>query len=167
MKYGGFSFNRKEFYESKLELIRFESLDKIISLEDIDSYSGVGIVFSKEVYGTDGRFVSCLDVAQSKNGQAELLFSIRAWSWATDHIHLTEQDMKDMGLNNISTRLKYQRMVKETGNNSLVIKIIASGIENKETREAIEAQYAHDTKALFWSPAPGQQIANNKSPLQI
>jgi hypothetical protein len=174
-KYGGINIfghysnannARQAFYENKLSLISFKSLDKPIELEDIDKFKNIGIVFSKELYSKNGNRLLCLDVGQSKNGQKELLFGIRALSWAYENLDMPKDDMIDKNLSNIDTRLKYQSMLKETNkyNANFVIKIIA--IEpDKEKRLKIEAQYAHDTQAEFWSPEPGQIQLILNSPL--
>lgn len=43
-------------------------------------------------------------------------------------------------------------------NNKIIFKIIAVDIPNKKERWAIEAQYAHDTKDIYWHTAPDQSL---------
>ena len=155
------AFDRNEFYSKELSLISFECADKSVTPEDVDKYKGVPIVFSKEVYTKDGEFVCCLDVGESKDGKEEIAFGLRAWAWALKNIEMTVEEIKQKRLKSVYTRLKYQKMVKEVQkdpNYVLVLKVVAEGVEDTETRRAIEAQYAHDKKALFWSPSPGQSI---------
>lgn len=147
-------FDRKEFYESKLEIIRFNSLDKKISLIDINDLIGVPGVWSKETSSGN-----VLDVSETINIGAEMLMSIRAFN--------ANKDRTDKDLNKKSRpyfRKKYRDMHKYS-KGEIIFKLIAIDIENKEERESIEAQYAHDTKAIFWSPAPGQnKIINQLKP---
>ena len=140
-------FNREAFYSDKLELIKFESVDKSITLEDIDSLKGVPGVWSKET--TDGEV---LDVSETKDIGKEISFSVRAFK---ANAGKTDEELN--ALNNSSLRKKY-RDIYEYAEGEVVFKVIAEGVEDKETRQAIEAQYAHDKKAVFWSPAPGQSI---------
>lgn len=148
-------FDREGFYSEKFDLISFNTLGKVVTLNDIDRLTGVPGVWSKET--NNG---TVLDVSETQDIGKEMLFSLRAFDANK------EKEDSELKQNKLSLRKKYRDMHKHA-DGKIIFKLIAIGIEDREVRQAIEAQYAHDTRAFFWSPAPGQQIANNKSPLQI
>jgi hypothetical protein len=141
------SFNRDLFYSDKLNLITFSSLNRDVMLTDIDKYKGIPGVWCK----LDHNGI-VLDVSQTKDLQKEMLFSIRALAIGKKNNLFSDEQMELKYKNKSGIYKKYRNIAK---NGVIIFKIIAIE-EDKEKRLAIEAQYAHDTQAEFWSPEPGQ-----------
>ena len=150
---GRASFNREKFYSSKFDLIDFESVNKKISWENLDPLNGVPGVWA--VWSVDNK---CLDVCQTNNIGVEMRGWIRnyfACKGKTDE-ELIEMNRKYQNYN----RKKKRDIAKYCSdlNSKPIFKVVVTDIINKDHREAIEAQYAHDNKSLFWNPAPGQSL---------
>lgn len=137
----------QNFYESKCELIKFESIDYDLKYEDIVNLEGISGVWAK--FTSNGL---CLDVSQTQNIGKEMKWSLRVLD---SNKNKTDEEIENM--NRKSLRKKYKNMYNDA-NGNIIFKIIAINIKDKETREAIEMQYAHDNKAKYWNPAPGQLI---------
>ena len=60
-------------------------------------------------------------------------------------------------LRRLNTR-KEKKFVKIQDEGRLDFVLVAKGVESREERQRIEAQYAHDWRAKYWSPAPGQKL---------
>ena len=77
-----------------------------------------------------------------------------------ENIDKTDQEIEEEYCSAISKRKKYRDICKYASDkdSSIVFKLVSVGVESKDERFAIEAQYAHDKKAVFWSPAPGQVV---------
>ena len=145
-------FGREGFYKEKLNLISFESIDKEILLEDIDSLINIPGVWSR--WSND----MCLNVCQTNNIGREMLLSIRKFD--------SLKNLKTYKKNNPGIEKSwwevYLNELKDS-NNNIIFKLVAINIFCKEERELIEAQYAHDNKARYWNPAPGQIIKNKEN----
>lgn len=138
------SFDRESFYSSKIDSISLNYSGVAISLNDIDSLQGVPGVWTKET--TDG---TVLDVAQTQDIGNEMLFSIRALDAGRQNLHKPDSYFDDKP----SIYRKYRDIASH---GEIVFRLVATGVTTKEGRERIEAQHAHQTRAKYWSPAPGQ-----------
>lgn len=139
------SFNREEFYNSKIKGLILGGLRKIVSINEIDAFIGIPGVWSKET--VEGKV---LDVSQTKDIGREMLFSIRAIDLAR-----INKDLSYETINRLShTKRKYIDIVNTC--DTIVFKVIARDIKSKGERELIEIKYAHKNRAEYWNPAPGQ-----------
>ena len=145
---------RDKFYESKLELIDFEEDGKILSLSSIIKLNNIPGVWYK--IASNGQV---LDVSKTIDLGKELLFSIRAIEKGYKNIDKIDEEIEKEYKNRYGIYKKYRDMVKyekNNGNNNIIFKLIVIDIQDEVILEAIEAQFAHDNKALFWNYAPGQ-----------
>lgn len=138
------SFDREDFYGSKIHRVNFNYSGRSISLDDIDSLLGVPGVWSKETVSGE-----VLDVAQTQDIGNEMLFSIRALDAGRQNLHKPDSYFDDKP----SIYRKYRDIASH---GEIVFRLVATGVTTKEGRERIEAQHAHQTRAKYWSPAPGQ-----------
>lgn len=131
---------REEFYNKKLNLIKFNYIDKNIKLQNIDMYEnipGVWALFNRNL---------CLQVGQNENigkelkRQLRLIHKYEVENWVNDHQNA--EYFHELGL------------IKLKGN--LIIKIISENIYDLDERLKIEMQYAFNCKAKYWSPQPEQ-----------
>ena len=137
---------REEFYQSLFSIISLESEDKIISFDEIDKLKGIPGVWAR--WTMDG---VCLNVCQTRDIGKEMLLSIRKFNSLK-----TLKDYKKAYPDKIKSWWSvYKNELKDSKNN-LIFKLVATNIKNKMEREKIEIQYAHDNKARYWNPAPGQ-----------
>lgn len=128
---------REEIYYRPLSLIKFDSLDRDITLEDVDFYLGVPGVWS--VWSDD----ACLDVYQTKDIGSEIYLFLR---------RIDNLRNPDVNTDSKTWQKKYSSMLDGI-DEQFIIKIIAADINLTDDREKIEFQYAHDNKALYWNPA--------------
>mgnify|MGYP007125573519 CR=1 FL=1 len=77
-----------------------------------------------------------------------------------ENIDKTDEEIEKEYCNAVSKRKKYRDICKYASDkdSSIVFKLVSAGVEDRNDRLVIEAQYAHDKKAVFWSPAPGQVV---------
>lgn len=137
-------FNREEFYSDKLSLIKFNSLERETNLKDFDNYKGILGVWSR--WTEDG---ICLDVCKSKDIGAEMLSSIRSFH---SLINNPEQHLDE------GWKRKYKNQLDDCNGKPIIFKIVSINCINDEEAINIEVQYAHDNKAKYWSPEPGQKL---------
>ena len=161
MKAGGSTFDREAFYKEKFNLISFDSLDQDISWDNIDSLKDIPGVWS--VWASDNK---CLDVCQTINIGREMLAWIRSYNACKDK---TDEELIKMNIKHRRYNRKKKRDIAKycsSLNTKPIFKVVSINIETKEQREAIESQYAHDNKAIFWNPGLGQKLTkglHNKS----
>lgn len=147
------SFDREAFYKEKFKLISFDSLDQEISWDNIDSLKGIPGVWS--VWSSNNE---CLDVCQTIDIGKEMLAWIRSYKACKGK---SDEELIEM---NIKYRRYNRRKKRDIAkhcfnlNSKPIFKVVSTNIETKEQREAIESQYAHDNKSIFWSPGLGQKI---------
>lgn len=149
----GAKFNRINFYSSKLQLIDFKYINKPLSLKDIDPLNNIPGVWA--VWASDNK---CLDVCQTINIGSEMLGWIRNYNACRGK---SDEELIKMNKKYQNYNRKKKRDIAEYCsrlNSKPIFKLVAIKIKDKNKREDIEAQYAHDNKALFWSPAPGQKL---------
>lgn len=139
---------REDFYNSELNLIKLDNSSDFLKIETIlnkKEFPGVWAFWNLN----DN---VCLQVGQNEKVKKELRRQIRlmrkysANNWPNDHSNA--EYFHNIGV------LKNQK--------NLAIKIIAKDIKDLDQRLIIEAQYAHDNKAKYWSPQPGQFKYLNK-----
>lgn len=147
----GGKFDREKFYQSKLDKVNFNYIDKQISLEDIDSLKGIPGVWCKS-YIDENKKEICLDVCQTKDIGKEMLWSIRVFD---SNANKSDNELKHD--NQFSLRKKYRNMYNDCKGN-IIYKVLAINIQDQVDRELIEMQYAYETQAKYWSPAPGQNL---------
>ena len=148
------AFDRDKFYSSTLSLVSFNSINKQISLEEIDNYNKISGIWSIEC--SNGQ---CLEVCETQDMGKEMKLGLRCIKKGYENINKSDLEIIDKYKNNTYKYIKYRDIAKYSKENEKVIfKIIIDNVNDKEERFNIEAQYAHDTKALFWSTAPGQTI---------
>lgn len=147
----GYNFDREKFYLSKLNFIAFESLDRITKLEDFDKLSSKIGVWSRWTDKNHGNY--CLDVCKSNSIGKEMLSSLRSF----DSLLKNPEQPLDLGW-----KIKYKNQLVDAGgydeenSGKIIFKLVAI-CENEEEALKIEAQYAYDNKAKYWSPEPGQR----------
>lgn len=142
--------NYQEYFYSKfLNIINFKSVNLLVN--DFNKFKNIPGVWS--VWNEDKTV--CLDVAQTKNIGFEMKRYLRRLNFNKD---LSDEDIDKMNnkYNSKMNRYKYRNIMKDTNKVNFIIIVI--DINSKIEREMIEAQYAHDNRARYWSPAPGQNI---------
>ena len=147
------TFNRDKFYNSKFNFIDFEFINKKISWRNIDPLNNIPGVWA--VWASDNK---CLDVCQTINIGSEMLGWIRNYNACRGK---SDEELIKMNKKYQKYNRKKKRDIAEYCsklNSKPIFKLVAIKIKDKKKREDIEAQYAHDNKALFWSPAPGQKL---------
>ena len=154
-------FNRDKFYSLKLQLISFESKNKIITLKDIDKYiniPGIWSICSKDENNQE----ICLDVCETQNIGKEMLGGLNLLETGKNNLNKTDEEIKksriDYKSDDSNKRIKYRNIAEYKKYGNIIFKLVSINIENKEQRWNIESQYAHDNKAKYWNPAPGQSI---------
>lgn len=93
-----------------------------------------------------------LDVCETQDIGTEMYQVVRRLNFMKNK---TDEEIKEM--NNSYNRKKVRDIANE---GKLDFILISKNVYNKDERERIEAQYAHDSRAKYWSPAPKQQINN-------
>lgn len=141
------NFDREKFYSEIFDVISFKSSENKISLEQVDSLKGVpGVWAIKDSNGI------VYDVAQTNDIGSEMLKYSRRLQ--------CNKGLSDEQINNLKknkyNRKKFRNIMNDVDNP--IFYIIVENVENIIKREAIEAQYAYNTKAKYWSPAPGQNL---------
>lgn len=151
LKESGFIFDREEFYSQHINLINFQSVEEMLnefdSLENIPGVIDVG-------YYDKNKWIS-LDVGQSVNLKEECLGYLRRLE---GNKGLTDEEIEKENERYRYNRKKYRDMMKEVEGYKIEFILVARDVKDKEEREKIEAQRAHDVKSMFWSPGPGQEI---------
>ena len=148
---------RNKFYSQNINLISYKNENETISYNMINKYNKIPGVWS--VWGFKDNRNICLNVCQTIDIGKEISENIRGWHRRKG---LSDEDIENSCKNrqykeSIIRRFKKQRNIIDFSN-TLNIIIVAKNINNKKKRENIEAQYAHDNKAMFWNPAPGQKL---------
>lgn len=143
------NFEREEFYKSQLDIVKLNTVEETVSLNDIEKYLNIPGVWAR--YTPEG---DCLNVCETKDIGKELLKSIRKFNNIKDKAKFDEYKSNNSNL----YKSWWDTYIKELKDSSgcIVIKIIATNIKTKEERERIEMQYAHNKKAKYWNPAPNQ-----------
>lgn len=136
-------FNREEFYKKELNIISFDYLNgNYKDFINLSRTSGVWAIWNKLTN-------ECIQVGQNEDIGKELKRQLRLISkykmdnWEDDNPNA--KYFHNLGL-----------IEKEGG---LEIKIVAKDIKDLKIRWKIECQYAHDNKAKYWSPEPGQNLS--------
>lgn len=142
------TFDRNEFYNMKIKpIIRFvDKKQKVNMRGDFSEYDGKAGVWA--VYS--GR--KCLDVCETVNIGNEM----RQW----ELMYWENAGRSDKQLERLNKLYRYNRAKKRdiAEKHKKFRFVIVSYQNDKAKREKIEAQYAHANKALYWSPAPGNQV---------
>lgn len=95
----------------------------------------------------------CLDVCKTTDIGGEMLSSLRSFN------SLKENPNQEL---DTGWKKKYMNQAKDTdifNSGKIIFKLVAF-CETEEEALMIESQYAHDNKAKYWSPQPGQKITN-------
>jgi hypothetical protein len=95
-----------------------------------------------------------LDVAQTINIGKEMAFSIRAIAKGHSNAKVTD-DIIDA---KYKSRSHLYKKYRDIATHIPILFYVIAIEKDKNKRLLIEAQYAHDTKAQFWNPEPGQTI---------
>ena len=150
----GFNFDRDKFYALSLSLVNFESINKIITIKDIDKYNKIPGVWSIECSNGE-----CLEVCETQDIGKEMKLGLRCINKGYQNINKTDEELEIL-YKRPSKYKKYKNITKYVKENNIqiIFKLIIKNIIEKEKRFSIERQYAHDNLAKFWSPAPGQNI---------
>lgn len=147
---GGLEFNREKFYKEKLNIISFNSLDKEVKFQDFNSLKGKLGVWSRWTDKNYGNY--CLDVCKTKDIGSEMLSSLRSFN------SLVKNPNQEL---DIGWKKKYYNQAKDAGlfdkdsSGKIIFKLVAL-CDNEKEALMIEQQYAHNNKAKYWSPEPGQ-----------
>ena len=154
-------FDRNTFYDSKFSIISFKSEDKIISFNSLDILNGIPGIWSIWSKNKNNEEI-CLEVCETQNIGKEMLQGIRLIHKGKENLNKTDIEIKESRKNYIiddsSKRIKYRNIYSHNKYGEIIFKLVKININNKIERQDLEAQYAHDNKALFWNPAPGQNI---------
>lgn len=145
-------FDRDRFYSQKIEAARV--LSKEIPLDFIDCYNGVPGVWSIETASG-----ICLEVCETIDIGTEMRLGVRKLAKGRENLSLTEDEIRDK-YTRPGEYLKYRSIVarsQELGS-EIVFKIIETNVQDIQDRHTIEAIYAHQNRAEFWSPSPLQNI---------
>jgi hypothetical protein len=105
-------------------------------------------------FHNDNKWVS-LDVGQSVDLRQECLSYLRRLKFNKG---LTDDELLEENDRYFYNRKKYRDMMDAAGKHKIEFMLVVKNVEDKEQREAVEAQHAHDTKSMFWSPTPNQKI---------
>ncbi len=134
---------RKDFYDSQFELTTFKSCESLI--ENFNELNGVAGVWALK--GTDNIIY---DVAQTQNIGKEMFKYLRRLNYNKG---LSDNDIIEENKRYKYNRKKYRNITNDCSQFEF---ILICKNKDKIKREEIEAQYAHDNKAKYWSPAPSQ-----------
>lgn len=141
IKGNNFTFDRTKFYENKFKVTSYCSVEEMVS--DFDAEISVPGVWC--IKDRDG---DVLDVYETVDIGKEMYRAVRRLNYCKDK---TDEELYNKNYNWRKTR-------DIVGCGKLDFIVVARGVEDKEERWKIEAQYAHNNKAKYWSPAPGQII---------
>lgn len=132
---------REQFYSEQLSLIKLNGLSEI-TVSDISEFNKIPGVWA--IWNAKDNI--CLQVGQNLDIGKELFRQIRL---------LTKYGVEDW-INDHDNAEYFHTIGRYYYDKELNFRIIKSNIEDKEERLIIEMQYAHDNKAKYWSPEPGQ-----------
>lgn len=142
--FGGNGFNREKFYSKTLDVISFNSVGELVS--NFDSLKGIPGVWA--INDSNG---VVYDVTQTKDIGSEMYKYLRRLNF---NKNLTDEEINIENRRYLYNRKKYRDIMNDIDKINFIL--ISRNIDSKEERELIEMQYAHDTKAKYWSPALGQ-----------
>lgn len=147
---------REEFYKDKFDCISFNDENIKINLDLVNNLNKVPGVWS--IWSSDN---ICMDVAQTNNIGEEIKIYSRRLEFNSKFNNEKEIELYNKNHQNYN-RMKFKNIFEDC-NNKYILRLVSVNIESEIEREKIEAQYAHDNKARYWSPAPGQvkRINNN------
>ena len=157
-------FNRDTFYASKLDLVLFESDNKIITLEEINNYNNISGVWS--IWGTNEKDNKiCLDVCETQDIGKEMLKGLRLIGEGRNNKDKTYEEIRESRsnytTNDLGKRIKYKNIAEYLKYGYVIFKLVIVNILTKNERWDIESKYAHDNYAKYWNPAFGQKLISN------
>lgn len=154
-------FDKEIFYSKKINIIYFNSLEHNVKFEDFNNLMGKIGVWSRWTDKNHGNY--CLDVCKTIDIGNEMLSSIRSFD------SLLKNPNQPLDVN---WKAKYKNQLIDAGGfdkdnpGKIIFKLVficdkfSTREKNEQEALKIEAQYAHDNKAKYWSPEPGQKILN-------
>lgn len=132
-------FNREKFYQDKIDITNYSAVEEMIS--DFNREIGIpGVWCIKDQNG------DVLDVYETSDIGNEMYQAVRRLSNCKGK---TDEELSDK-------RYSWKKVRNMTECGKLNFVIVVRNMEDKVERMKIEAQYAHDNKAKYWNPAPGQ-----------
>lgn len=169
---GGGYFDRDAFYASDLDICSFEvngsTEDDMTLSEFVKKYDKVGSVKAYELVSSDGKLIKTLDVAKSNGTTNEISWFHRTMKVAKEQRDIPEEKLVKLSDSRIRLkRRKYLEDMELHPNSKIRIKIVFcfdhsvdAGSEDECKLYSIEAQYAHDSKAEYWSPQVKVTVKN-------
>lgn len=153
-------FNRTKFYSNEFTLLDVKPLNIIINNNNIPSgYCKKSGVWTIEIYNKTTDRYEIQEVCETNNMGKEMISGIKCIKKGCENKLNTDEELKKTYKSRVYRYKKYRDIAKKIDeNNKIIFRIIALDIPNKKERWAVEAQYAHDTKAIYWHTAPGQSL---------
>ena len=142
-------WNRKLYYSTETHMVDVRSLERAIDLDDLftlkTQWEGISGVWSLWGRKSDDEPLTCLDVHET----LDLGYEMRMHEKSLDEARNTPWDADIYTKDNLFSLEKRSKAISQW--QDLEYRVVALDVKGKVQREAIEAQYAWNHKAVYWN----------------